>query len=136
MMTPRIMTALSCAVILSVPAVAATASSKAPLGPKHGSFTCEGAVAGELAFLKGNRYVLAGGETSKFVYQTGRGRIRFKNGAVDGYTGSYDRETDALTLVLKEDGVTTATCARTVVEEPVVEEPTEPTDDGDAGAID
>jgi hypothetical protein len=138
MMTPRIMTALSCAVILSVPAVAATASSKAPLGPKHGSFTCDGAVAGELAFLKGNKYVLAGGDTSKFVYQTGRGRIRFKTGDVAAYAGSYDRASDVITLVHKEDGVTTATCARTV-EEPVVEEPTEPTeptDDADTGAID
>lgn len=135
MMTPRIMTALSCAVILSVPTVAATAASKAPLGPKHGSFTCEGAVAGELAFLKGNKYVLAGGETSKFVFQTGRGRIRFKNGDVSPYAGTYDRVTDAITLVLKEDGVTTATCARTVVEAPV-EEPTEPPADGDSAAID
>ena len=137
MMTPRIMTALSCAVILSLPAVAATASSKTPLGPKHGSFTCDGAVAGELAFLKGNKYVLAGGDTSKFVYQTGRGRIRFKTGDAAAYAGSYDRASDVITLVHKEDGVTTATCARTA-EEPVVEEPTdptEPTDDADTGAI-
>lgn len=118
MMTPRIMTALSCAVILSVPAVAATAASKAPLGPKHGTFTCEGAVAGELAFLKGNKYVFAAGETGKFVYQTGRDRIRFKTGDLAAYAGTYDRDTDVVTLVLKEDGVTTATCPRTVVEPP------------------
>lgn len=128
MMTPRIMTALSCALILSVPAVSATAASKAPLGPKHGSFTCAGVVAGELSFLKGNKYVFAGGEVGKFVYQTGRDRVRFKTGDLAAYAGAYDRASDVLSLVLKEDGTAAASCARTVVEEPPAQDPpVEPT---------
>lgn len=127
MMTPRIVTVLSCALILSAPAVSATAASKAPLGPKHGTFTCEGAVAGELAFRKGNKYVVADGEPAKFVYQTGRDKVRFKDGDLAAYAGSYDRTTDVLSLVLKEDGSAAASCARTVVEEPLAE--------GDGGPI-
>lgn len=122
MMTPRIMTALCGALILSVPTISASvASTKTPLGPKHGTFTCEGAVVGELAFLKGNKYVFADGEVAKFVYQTGRGVIRFKTGDLATYVGAYDRTTDALSLVLKADGSTAGSCARTVVDEPPVE---------------
>ncbi len=118
MMTPRIMAALSCALIVTVPVVSATAASKAPVGPKHGTFTCEGAVAGELSFLKGNKYVVADGETAKFVHQTGRGRIRFKTGDLASYAGSYDRATDVVSLVLVSDGSAAGSCARTVTEEP------------------
>lgn len=134
-MTPRIMTALCGALILSVPTVSATAtSSKTPVGPKNGEFTCsatdvaavDSPVAGDLSFLKGNRYVFADGETAKFVYQTGRDRVRFKNGDLAPYVGLYDRTTGVLTLASVEDDSVVGDCVRVVV----VEEPPAPPTEG------
>ena len=94
--------------------VAAPALAEAKKGPRLGDWTCvTGEAASTLTLLKGNRYVVDGGDRAKYVFKTGQNTLKFKSGDyADVLRGSYDRETKTLTLVSVADGSVLGSCVR------------------------